>query len=63
MQEKMAKYLVDCFGDQLLIDPLPQYPVKIDSRKFLIKLKISKNFIIFPVETCCETSITGRSKI
>jgi phosphatidylinositol phospholipase C beta len=27
MQAKMAKYLVDCFGDYLLIDPLPQYPV------------------------------------
>jgi len=27
MQEKMAKYMVDIFGDMLLIEPLANYPV------------------------------------
>ena len=28
MQAKMAQYLVECFGENLLIDPLVQYPVR-----------------------------------
>ncbi len=46
MQAKMAKYLVDCFGDYLLIDPLPQYPV--------IKLRSmyhNINFLIFKLKS------------
>lgn len=27
MQEKMAKYLIDILGDQLLMEPLPNFPV------------------------------------
>ncbi len=27
MQEKMAKYLIDILGDELLREPLPDFPV------------------------------------
>lgn len=27
MQEKMAKYMIDIFGDQLLKEPLAEFPV------------------------------------
>lgn len=29
MQEKMAKYMVDIFGDMLLTEPLANFPVSI----------------------------------
>lgn len=29
MQEKMANYLIDILGDQLLREPLPEFPVSL----------------------------------
>ena len=37
MQEKMAKYLVEILGDNLLQEPLPNFPVNL----FLNKSQIS----------------------